>query len=312
VCKSLVGKAVTLYSDCASSPILQTTITKCGGTIIDFKHAQKSIDIIVYQSATLQGLMNDVMVKKIIHNNTKTQLVHFDEFMNKYNNKDKNTFQFKCKTTGYLMGKNCAFFQYEDQTLKKQIETCDGNMMDLYGNIEQLDFVIYDKQGSKPPVADTIKWHEVNPDLEIINDADFYNNYVNGDNKKLVKKSHVTPLACLKNKLLKNKTIAFYKRAKTAILEKNIVVCGGILQTDPFDHMNTSVNWDFIVYKAGAKVKEDDDLDAYLKSNKPKKRTIVISDIDFIKDFVNNEQTLASLPFRALRNAYKDKHFYSD
>ena len=226
---------------------------------------------------------------------------------------NKSTFKHKCAQLGTLVGKKCAFLDdYDDQILKRQIIGCGGKIVnDDKDDKSHINFLIYDAS-AKPLHLGALQ--AFNDNMEIISDSDFYNNVINGSNPKIIAASNnKQTLACTHNGLITGKNVAFYRKrgfANIPKITKHVDTCEGIIIDLKLDHMNTK--YDFIVYKEADKddVKVDPAILDYLKS-KPHKKTIVVSDSDFLTNFINGaKKTLFNLPFRAKDKLFKDKHFY--
>jgi hypothetical protein len=308
LCNSLDQKGIALF-DCANDTTLISDIKKCNGTLIDLDKATKAIDVIVYKNVDARDVLKDAKIKSILKDNRKTQVVSYDELMSNYiNAQTKKRVVYKCEKTDYLRGKTIGFHSdLVDADLVKLIEQCGANVIDGI-NIGRLDFLVYN--ATKPPgdqfIEDALKRNE---DLEIVNDTDFYNNFVNGDNLKVLSASKQKALGCLSNKLVHNKRIAFYSGYSNARLETKIEKCGGIIA--PLDYADHKTRIDYIVYRSGSIdiVKND----SYIKDFIVKQKHLVcISDVDFTQYIINGAQkTWANLPWRLITGKKnKDAHFF--
>lgn len=307
-CTTLANKGVALF-DCAGDAALIKEIEACSGAVVDFKRATKAIDVVVYQHVTHTALLENPAVKKLLADNKKTVLVSRAEFEAKFLGRAPTATALACQGTEFLVGKNVGFYNMAAapgaDELKAQTAKCGANVVDA-ANIPLLDFLVYSPVGGPLPPAFAKDALDSNPDLEIVNDDDFYKIYINGADKRILNASKQRPLECLTNGLLKNKVVAFYSHNDR--LAAKVEKCSGIVTRLNYDDNKTRL--DYIIYKAG-----DEDViknDPYIKDYLAKPvaaKLMCISDVDFTAHLVNGaKKTWASLPGRLLFGKKKNPH----
>ena len=312
-CTTLANKGVALF-DCAGDATLVKEIEACSGAVVDFKRATKAIDVVVYQHVTQTALLENPAVKKLLADNKKTVLVSRAEFEAKFLGRAAGpsaaAAALACEGSEFLVGKNVGFYNMAAapgaDELKAQTAKCGANVVDA-ANIPLLDFLVYSSAAAAPPPPAFIKDAlDANPDLEIVNDDDFYKIYINGADKRILNASKQRPFECLTNSLLKNKVVAFYSHNDR--LAAKVEKCSGIVTRLNYDDNKTRL--DYIIYKAG-----DEDIiknDPYIKDYLAKPvaaKLMCISEVDFTAHLVNGaKKTWASLPGRLLFGKKKNPH----